>query len=132
MKLITYNGYCVYHGNCEHRFLNGLLVISLEEGEVTYGDCKEDCTEIHLNVVAPEDFTLLKYKYLEGEFSISERHDSLCVEVREERNTRLSDTDWTANSDVTMSTEMTAYRQALRDISSQDGFPDNITWPTKP
>ena len=36
--------------------------------------------------------------------------------VRTERNKRLADTDWHALSDVTMSEEITAYRQTLRDI----------------
>ena len=53
-------------------------------------------------------------------------------EARSDRAMFLEETDWTANSDVTMSTEMTVYRQALRDITDQVGFPDNITWPTKP
>jgi hypothetical protein len=34
-------------------------------------------------------------------------------------------------SDVTMSDSITAYRQALRDIPSQAGFPFSVTWPTK-
>jgi hypothetical protein len=38
----------------------------------------------------------------------------------------------TALSDNTMSTEMAAYRQALRDITAQGGFPYSVTWPTKP
>ena len=41
-------------------------------------------------------------------------------------------TDWTANSDVTMSGEMRTYRQALRDVPAQEGFPHDVTWPTKP
>ena len=52
--------------------------------------------------------------------------------VREKRDRLLAATDWTANSDVTMSDEMRAYRQALRDVPSQAGFPDNVTWPVKP
>ena len=40
--------------------------------------------------------------------------------ARELRDAFLAETDWTANSDVIMSTEMTAYRQALRDITGQD------------
>ena len=52
--------------------------------------------------------------------------------ARQARNQLLSETDWCANSDVIMSDDMTTYRQALRDITGQDGFPDNITWPTKP
>ena len=52
--------------------------------------------------------------------------------VRTDRNMRLAETDWTALSDVTMSSEMAAYRQALRDITLQPGFPHDVLWPTKP
>ena len=52
--------------------------------------------------------------------------------VRSKRDGLLSETDWMALSDVTMSDTITAYRQALRDIPSQSGFPFNVTWPTKP
>jgi len=52
--------------------------------------------------------------------------------VRNQRDRLLIETDWMALSDVTMSDAMTAYRQALRDIPSQAGFPTNVTWPTKP
>jgi len=53
-------------------------------------------------------------------------------EVRSHRNALISETDWTACSDVTMPTEMVAYRQALRDVTNQEGFPFNIVWPEKP
>ena len=53
-------------------------------------------------------------------------------EARALRDELLAETDWTANSDVTMSAAMTTYRQALRDIPAQSGFPANVTWPTKP
>ena len=52
--------------------------------------------------------------------------------VRSERDQKLKDTDWMGMSDVTMSTEWATYRQALRDIPSQAGFPHTITWPTEP
>lgn len=52
--------------------------------------------------------------------------------VREERDKRLAETDWLGNSDVTMSDAWTTYRQALRDIPAQVGFPTLISWPTKP
>ena len=55
-----------------------------------------------------------------------------CSYIREQREALLIETDWCANSDVIMSDDMTTYRQALRDITDQAGFPDNITWPTKP
>lgn len=52
--------------------------------------------------------------------------------VRAERNELLAETDWWAVSDLTMSEEQTAYRQDLRDITEQEGFPLNVVWPTKP
>lgn len=52
--------------------------------------------------------------------------------VREERDSRLAKTDWMALSDVTMSPEWAAYRQELRDISDQVGFPFSIAWPIEP
>jgi uncharacterized protein (DUF1330 family) len=52
--------------------------------------------------------------------------------VRDERDRKLAETDWMALSDVTMSAEMTTYRQALRDITAQAGFPHTIEWPVKP
>lgn len=54
--------------------------------------------------------------------------------VRKQRNKLLSQTDWTQCKDVSneMSTKWVAYRQALRDITSQEGFPDSVTWPTPP
>ena len=56
----------------------------------------------------------------------------LCEGARKKRNTLLAKTDVWALSDRTMTAEQTAYRQALRDITDQDGFPIDITWPTKP
>jgi len=48
------------------------------------------------------------------------------------RDTLLAATDVWALSDRTMTAEQTAYRQALRDVTGQAGFPEDITWPTKP
>ena len=49
--------------------------------------------------------------------------------VRTTRDAKLAETDWTASTDVTMTAEMTAYRQALRDVPAQAGFPNTIDWP---
>ena len=54
------------------------------------------------------------------------------VELREERNRRLAETDYLALSDVTLSSEMTTYRQALRDLPANTTDPANPVWPTKP
>jgi hypothetical protein len=59
-------------------------------------------------------------------------NDRAAAQVREERNSKLTDTDWMASSDLTMSSEWAYYRASLRDVPSQAGFPNTITWPTKP
>jgi hypothetical protein len=58
--------------------------------------------------------------------------------LRFERNILLAQSDWMANSDVTMTDEWRVYRQALRDITNQtpsldeNGQLTNIIWPEKP
>jgi len=53
---------------------------------------------------------------------------------RETRNHLLENTDFHGLSDVTMSSEMTTYRQALRDLPTHENWPNLETsdWPTKP
>ena len=53
---------------------------------------------------------------------------------RTTRDAKLAETDFYALSDVTMSTEMTTYRQALRDITAHENWPnlEEADWPTKP
>ena len=53
-------------------------------------------------------------------------------DLRFKRNRLLTETDWMANSDVTMSDEWKTYRQALRDLPANTSDPANPTWPTKP
>ena len=52
--------------------------------------------------------------------------------VRMMRSVKLSETDWWAMSDRTMTPEQAAYRQALRDITDQVGFPHDVVWPDMP
>lgn len=59
-------------------------------------------------------------------------NDRAAADARQERNNLLAATDWTANSDVTMTTEMTAYRTLLRNLPAQADFPTTINWPTAP
>jgi hypothetical protein len=57
------------------------------------------------------------------------------ADLRSKRNRLLAETDFYGNSDVTMSSDMTTYRQALRDLpDGKDTVEkcENATWPTKP
>ena len=53
---------------------------------------------------------------------------------RSKRSILLSETDWWASSDLTMTAEQTTYRQALRDITGHANWPhlEEADWPTKP
>lgn len=87
----------------------------------------------------------VKHDYISGNFTeinecpdwkIQLEKEVLSLDARLERNKLLSDTDHLIQSDYPISDEkkqeIKVYRQALRDIPQQDGFPDNIVWPDKP
>jgi hypothetical protein len=53
--------------------------------------------------------------------------------VRDDRTRRLSATDWTQLADAPVDkTAWATYRQALRDVPAQAGFPWNVQWPDTP
>ena len=72
-----------------------------------------------------------------GPFPVFPEGDELMsIHARSERDGFLQVSDWTQMPDSQLSAEKKAewasYRQALRDVPQQAGFPNNITWPTKP
>lgn len=55
----------------------------------------------------------------------------MSASVRAERKRLLQESDWTQLPDAPVDQARWAvYRQALRDITAQPGFPNNVTWPT--
>ena len=53
--------------------------------------------------------------------------------IRSQRDAKLAESDWTQVADAPVDKAAWAtYRQALRDITDQAGFPYEVTWPTKP
>jgi hypothetical protein len=54
--------------------------------------------------------------------------------VRHQRNDLLKNSDWTQLPDIPPSTKESwaAYRQLLRDVTEQSGFPTNVQWPEAP
>jgi hypothetical protein len=71
----------------------------------------------------------------EQEAEYQARLDSDAAERnRNERDRLIAETDWWASSDLTMTAEQTAYRQALRDITTHANWPHlgEDDWPTKP
>ena len=52
--------------------------------------------------------------------------------IREHRDGLLTETDWMALGDVTMSDAWKTYRQELRDIPASNTTYEDVNWPTKP
>lgn len=68
-------------------------------------------------------------------FTVEQIPDSeKSAQVRADRNTRIAATDWTQGKDIpdNISSAWATYRQALRDVTSQAGFPWSVQWPTQP
>ena len=61
-------------------------------------------------------------------------NDRRAAEVRAERDTKLAASDWTQMPDYNGAnkTAWATYRQALRDVPAQAGFPWDVTWPEMP
>tara|TARA_R110000823_G_scaffold287490_1_gene405756 strand:+ start:150 stop:509 length:360 start_codon:yes stop_codon:yes gene_type:complete len=61
----------------------------------------------------------------------AELDTSLAISIRSERNATLAATDYMGLADYPANAGELEYRQALRDVPQQAGFPDNIIWPTQ-
>ena len=63
----------------------------------------------------------------------AEEDSKAASSVRGARNRKLTDSDWTQIADAPVDQAAWAtYRQALRDVPSQEGFPYSVSWPTRP
>lgn len=110
------------------------LVVGTPTREVIRMKTEEDCTDPFTGEVDTDQVGQPLYGN-EWEVSYTAQNMEQATaesNVRAKRDSLLQETDWMALSDVTMSSEMTTYRQALRDIPAQSGFPFSITWPNKP
>jgi hypothetical protein len=65
--------------------------------------------------------------------AITAKDSEQAKSIREQRSTKLAESDWTQVADAPVDKAVWAtYRQALRDITAQSGFPWTITWPDAP
>ena len=67
---------------------------------------------------------------------VARKAEEKATAIRTERDAKLAESDWmvikAAETGVALATEWATYRQALRDVTAQAGFPNEVTWPTKP
>ena len=72
--------------------------------------------------------------FVSAEDRAQERIDIVTADNRSKRDALIAATDWWASSDLTMTDEQTAYRQALRDITAHEDWPElaDADWPVSP
>jgi hypothetical protein len=67
---------------------------------------------------------------------VTSRNDTQAAQVRAQRDTKLAETDWIVIKNLELNANIPGawevYRQALRDVPTQSGFPWTITWPVQP
>ena len=107
----------------EAMFLSGTLKDHVYEAAPDYDTGTQKLVE-----TTTETDTTITHSYIVEPLSPFEITELL----RSNRTALLRATDMWGIADRGMSDEMRAYRQALRDVPQQEGFPDTIVWPIKP
>ena len=106
-------------------------------GEIEYNDGKENVTISELGIYAQAEITFNNELKIEqdGMKAIDDAKDWNAY-LREQRNSKLTECDWTRMDDNGLSTskknEWATYRQTLRDLPANTSDPKNPTWPTEP
>lgn len=104
--------------------------VSSAPGDAVLGSCPDEHGESSLEGLIG---CLHFYGYELGELKTDEE---FAAEAREKRNHLIAETDYLVMPDYPLDEEkkaaVLAYRQALRDVPEQAGFPRQIDWPVKP
>lgn len=116
------------------------VIVTLSNGDVYPFTYVVDGSDDNDGIVSVS----VRNAYHNGQINIDEFPDTLedpeyinkKSEIIQRRNILLNDSDYLMMIDYPISDEkrqeIKVYRQALRDIPQQDGFPENIVWPDKP
>ena len=111
---------------------NGSALCLATYGDIQKGAIVPPVNELWAQVVECDTWGEVPVEYT-PEFK---RIESLKKSVRSERDSLLASTDWivtkSLEAGVAVPTEYSTYRQALRDITDQSGFPEDVVWPTHP
>ena len=87
---------------------------------------------VWINPPEPEPLTDAQLAEI-AERERAQQREIMAQWARRERNERLKACDWTQIDDCTVDkAAWKAYRQALRDVPQQAGFPESIDWPLSP
>lgn len=137
--------YPLFEGDLEKRFPNIPFPLDANNQPVPDGYVRIEKTQV------PEENPAYRYvlgtpKLIDGVWThtynavpytpeeLAQRLESAKISMRLKRNNLLTASDWTQLSDTPgqVRAAYVQYRQALRDVPQQAGFPWNIAWPTQP
>lgn len=109
----------------------GMNVIVCPEG-ITPTQHRYDFASQSFIPIPERPNTYAYFDYAAGEWITDKEYAA--SDVRARRDALLAETDWTQLPDVPDATKAKwqAYREALRDVTKQPGFPLEIDWPEKP
>ena len=139
MKLLTIGEHIVAllsdgYIETEHHF-NNIGNILIKEPNVSY-------TVVDIFGEPPEDFAPTTYIVRDGKLVYSETFKAenfkrYSNKIRAERDLRLSESDWTQLPDTfvgedELKSECANYRQLVRSVTEQTGFPFEVEWPVRP
>ena len=121
----------IRNGYCTVLFFTNIEELTDEEGNTYY--------EYDLYVLYKVNYRDTLEKQIEDNYeqwlnmAIEYDYDTLAKEIRAKRDTLLNNTDWTQMADTALSAQeqeaYRRYRQALRDVPEQEGFPYEVVWP---
>ena len=114
--------------------------VQIDEGT---GDRDNRCQSHYFEGGLYTDDGIPRYKLMDGaavertvEEIAADRVPLQAIAARAQRDQLLASTDWAVLPDSpldgTSQTALKAYRQALRDVPQQEGFPNSISWPNMP
>lgn len=122
------DGNIIEIGNCT---INTLPLYEREGVTIVAGEAHwdkwVDNGELKAKPPKPDDM----HRFVKGEWIPDA--EKIAWSIRYERDKLLSESDWTQMPDAPVDREAWAtYRQALRNLTAQPGFPLEVIWPTKP
>lgn len=136
MKYTAYDpatGLIAFTGDCHDGMidLQGAPGLSVVEGHYHWDEFYWDGTAM---VAVPSPKPAAFYRFDRATLSWIGDSDAASAFVRTKRDALLAASDWTQMPDVPADTQTLwqPYRQSLRDVTAQDGFPFNVEWPTPP
>jgi hypothetical protein len=78
-------------------------------------------------------WTVSRIAVVKDQAQIDSENKQMAASVRSDRDSKLANSDWTQVADAPVDkTAWANYRQALRDVPEQAGFPWEVIWPEQP